>query len=122
MRLAPAFGFALLLLLMIAPATGPLHAQTWFQGRSPGDSAGHPPQSRYLEEEDAALDRQSAFLHFATQYTGTMVVGLLAGGLIAYRLVGGPVAAMAGSLSGALLASWVYLDLASSNYVVREVR
>ena len=118
MRLAPAFGLALLVVLVLTPAPGTLHAQSRLQGAPSGDSGR---QSRYSEEEDAALDRQSAFLHFATQYTGAMVVGVVAGGLLAYRLVGGPVAAMAGSVSGALLASWLYLDQASATYVVREV-
>ena len=121
MRLAPAFGLVLLAALAVTPAPGAPHAQTRFQGAPAGDSGREPPQSRYLEEEDFAIDRQAAFLHFATQYTGTMVIGLVAGGLLAYRLVGGPVAAMAGSVSGALLASWLYLDQASSSYVIREV-
>ena len=122
MRLVPSFGFALLVVLATISVPGTPCAQTLLQSQSYEDPGWQRPQSRYLEEEDAALDRQAAFLHFATQYTGTTVVGLVAGGLLAYRLVGGPIAAMAGSVTGALLASWFYLDQASSIYVVREIR
>jgi len=80
-----------------------------------------PAQPRYLAEEDAA-DQQAAFLHFATQYSEAMVVGLLAGGLMMNRLVGGLGATLAGTVGGALIGAWLYIDQTAGTYVVREVR
>lgn len=78
------------------------------------------PQSRWLAEEDA-IDPHAAFLRFAAEYAESTVAGLLIGGLLAHQLAGGPTAILAGSVGGALAASWLFVDHASGIYVVRQV-
>ncbi|MEI6985185.1 MAG: hypothetical protein WCK65_03570 [Rhodospirillaceae bacterium] len=81
-----------------------------------------PAESRYLADDEFAVDQQAAFMHFATKFTESMIAGMVIGGLTMYRLVGGVPATMAGTAAGALIASWLYMDVASRSYVVREVR
>ncbi len=106
-------GFALLMVLLIS--TVPVQAQT--QPMPPYH--GHV-DSPPLGEEDSAPDRQAALLHFATQYTGVMIVGLMTGGLLMNQLVGGVTATLAGTLVGSLLGCWLFLNRASDHYVIHQ--
>lgn len=108
MRVAPTV-LASLAAVSIAFAPPPSRAQSPIQT-----------QSRYLAEEDAT-DAHAAFLHFATQYSEATVAGVLAGGLLINLVIGGLPATLGGAVGGALLASWLYVDQASSIYVVREL-
>ena len=109
---------ALVVLLALPAGT---QAQAPAQNQTMADAGQPSGQSRYLAEEDRAIDQQSAFLHFATQYTEAIVVGLLSGGLAMNQLVGGLPATLAGTVAGALLSSWLFLDQASNTYVVRQI-
>ena len=51
-----------------------------------------------------------------------MIAGLLTGGLLLNRLVGGSAATMAGSVVGTIVACWLYLGQAQTTYVVRDLR
>ncbi len=90
----------LLVLLALSQAPGPLHAQT--QG------------------ESAALDQRLAFQRFATQYTETVLTGLLAGALIMNQLVGGSSATLTGAVVGSSMASWLFVNQQARNYVVQR--
>jgi hypothetical protein len=117
------------LALLLALAV-PAHAQTQAQPRTQAQpqipprtlaDVGHSGESRYLVEDDYRVDQQSAFLHFATHYTEAMVIGLGTGGLLMNWWVGGLPATLAGTVAGAVIASWLYLDQAAGVYVIREV-
>jgi hypothetical protein len=83
---------------------------------------GHAPDSRYLESDEGHLDRQTAFLHLASQYAVAVVGGLVVGGLLLNWLAGGVTATMGGSLVGLAIAGSLYLRQASDSYVVQEGR
>ena len=106
----------LLAMLMVLALPVPLQAQA----RS--ESATAQTQSRYLAEEDRGVDQHTAFLRLAAQYTEAMIAGLLTGGLLMNRLVGGVGATMAGTVAGTVIACWLTLRQAESHYIVREVR
>lgn len=99
-----------------------LAAPGWSRAQTPGESTAGHAQSRYLAEEDRSVDSNTAFLHLATRYTETVIVGLVVGGLVLNQLIGGTRATMIGTVAGTVIACWVYLRQAETRYVVREVR
>lgn len=92
------------------------------QARPAGESTSEDTHSRYLSEEDRGFDQHGAFLGLATRYTEAVIAGLLTGGLLLNRLVGGSTATMAGSVVGTVIACWLYLGQAQKTYVVRDLR
>ena len=106
----------LLVMLVVLALPAPLQAQA----RS--ESATAQTQSRYLAEEDRGVDQHTAFLRLAAQYTESMIAGLLTGGLLMNRLIGGVGATMAGTVAGTVIACWLTLRQAEDHYIVREIR
>jgi len=92
------------------------------QARPVGESTSEDTHSRYLSEEERGFDQHGAFLGLATRYTEAVIAGLLTGGLLLNRLVGGSPATMAGSVVGTVIACWLYLGQAQTTYVVRDLR
>ena len=103
-------------MLMVLALPAPLQAQA----RS--ESATAQAQSRYLAEEDRGVDQHTAFLRLAAQYTESVITGLLTGGLLMNRLIGGVGATMAGTVVGTAIACWLTLRQAEGHYIVREIR
>jgi hypothetical protein len=114
MKPAPALAAAFLMVLPLI--ANPARAQT--QTPNPSGTT----EIQDIDDDDLSIERQAAFLHFATHYTETMVVGFMTGGLAFNWLVGGLPATMLGSFTGAVVASWLYFDKASESYTVRPVR
>ena len=115
-RCVPAVAGLLAVLVVLAVLAVPVRA--WAQ--APG--AANQSHSRYLAEEDRGTDQHAAFLHLATGYTESALIGLLTGGLLMNRLVGGSAATMIGAVAGTALACWIALEQAKGVYIVREVR
>ncbi len=114
-----AYGFLLALSVALAMLTAPSAAVADpARGRLAMDS----PDSRYLETEPPALDRQTAFIHIASQYAGAVLGGLVVGGLLMNHLTGGLSATIVGGLVGLSIAGLLYLNQASGKYAVHERR
>ncbi len=111
----------LLIVLGLLVALAALAAPCPLQAQTLGLSTADQTQSRYLTEEDRTVDQHTAFLGLASQYTEAVMIGLLTGGLVMNRLIGGSVATMTGTAAGTLFACWLYLKQAENTYIVREV-
>lgn len=57
---------------------------------------------------------------FVAEYTGAVMLGVAAGGLLLQNLVGGGPAVIAGALAGSGLASWLFIDHLARSYVIRR--
>jgi hypothetical protein len=65
---------------------------------------------------------QEEMVDFATEYTKTVMVGIVAGGLLANLVVGGGAATLAGAVAGSTLASWLFISREAQNYVIQRAR
>ena len=88
---------ALALLLALAPLTA--QAQTGAAPPPPG---------------------QSDIVHFATEYTQTVMLGVIGGGVLMNVLIGGSGATLAGALAGSSVASWLFVSLHARHYVIQR--
>ncbi len=66
------------------------------------------------------LPDQNGIIHFATEYTQTVMLGVIGGGILMNVLVGGGGATLAGALAGSSLASWLFVSLHARNYVIQR--
>ena len=59
-------------------------------------------------------------VRFAVDYTQTVAVGIVGGGVLLHLLVGGSAATLVGALAGSTLASWVFINHEARHYVVER--
>jgi len=57
---------------------------------------------------------------FAIEYTRTVTIGIVGGGVLLNLLVGGPAATLVGALAGSSLASWLFINQEARHYVIRR--
>ncbi|MEI7609767.1 MAG: hypothetical protein WCJ64_20490 [Rhodospirillaceae bacterium] len=57
---------------------------------------------------------------FAAEYTRTVILGVVAGGVLMNTLIGGGRATLAGALAGSSLASWLFVSLQARHYVIQR--
>ena len=68
----------------------------------------------------APAPEQNDIDHFVTEYTETVALGVVVGGLLMNVLVGGSNATLLGALAGSSLASWLFVNSQASHYVVQR--
>ena len=56
----------------------------------------------------------------AVDYTKTVMVGIVGGGVVLHMLVGGSAATLVGALAGSTLASWVFINHEARHYVIQR--
>ena len=58
--------------------------------------------------------------HFITEYTETVMLGVIGGGLLMNILVGGRGASLVGALIGSSLGGWLFVHLQAGHYVIQR--
>ena len=58
--------------------------------------------------------------HFGTEYTETVMLGILGGGILMNAVIGGGRATLLGAMAGSSLASWLFITLQARHYVVQR--
>jgi len=77
-----------------------------------------PPRPAQAQAE--AVPAQVDMVTFATEYTGTVMVGIVGGGVLMNVLIGGGPATLAGALLGSTVASWLFIERQARHYVIRR--
>ena len=65
------------------------------------------------------FSQEDAFT-FAMEYTRTVILGTMGGGLLLNVLVGGGWTTLAGAVAGSTLASWWFISQEAHNYIIRR--
>lgn len=69
---------------------------------------------------ESTLSDRNDIAAFATEYTRTVMLGVVGGGVLMNVLVGGGGATLAGALAGSSLASWLFVSLQARHYVIQR--
>ena len=69
---------------------------------------------------EAALPDHNDIGHFVVEYTETVMLGVVGGGVLMNALIGGSGATLVGALAGSSLASWLFVTLQARHYVIQR--
>lgn len=102
----------LALVLLALLATAPLNGGAWAQ-RPLVD-----PTVPLIGAPTDAAAREALLFHFATEYTNTMFVGLLAGTLVGYSVFNTAGGTLVGGMLGASAGSWWFYHRLASRFLI----
>ena len=78
------------------------------------------PPMAWAETGGASPPDRNDMARFTSEYTETMLLGVIGGGVLMNSLIGGGGPTLAGALAGSTLASWLFVALQARHYVVQR--
>ncbi len=79
-----------------------------------------PPAAQAQTGVAPSLSERNDIGHFVAEYTQTVMLGVVVGGVLMNSIAGGGSATLVGALAGSSLASWLFVTLQARHYVVQR--